>query len=75
MDEKQETEITDEKTAGEMAESVDDGTREPEMLKPEKGDTLAMMIAMAEVFLPKALIAIGSFVLIFWLLYKFWLHC
>ncbi len=75
MDKKQVTEMTEETPDKETAAGVDIGTSEPERMKPEKGDTLAMMIAMAEVFLPKALIAIGSFVLVFWLLYKFWLHC
>ena len=70
--------MTETDTNRENSNAADNGidtAEQPERLMPEKGDTIAMMIAMAVLFLPKALMAVGVFALVFWLLYKFWLHC
>ena len=42
--------------------------------KPTRKDFVAMCIAMAELLIPIALVLIGLFALLIYLLQKFWLH-
>ena len=57
--------------AEEKRENFQDRTESP---KPTRKDFVAMCVAMAELLIPSALVLVGLFALLIFLLQKFWLH-
>ncbi len=57
--------------AEEKRENFQDRTESP---KPTRKDFVAMCVAMAELLIPIALVLVGLFALLIFLLQKFWLH-